>query len=73
MTDIISLPCFHFWEPVYFLLDKEDLHFPSLIKEKQGHFVGITEHIGDQLTFFVYTDNTKQVIAYSALRSALDP
>ena len=57
VTDISPMICFHFWEPVHFLLDN----------------VGIAEHIGHRLTFLIYTKDTNKVIARSAVRSALDP
>ena len=45
VTDISPMLCFHFWESVYFLLDKKEQHFPSMTKERCSHFVGIAEHI----------------------------
>ena len=73
VTDISPLLCFHFWELVYFLLDKKEQHFPSMTKERRGHFVGIAEHIGHCMTFLIYTEDTNKVIARSAVRSALEP
>jgi len=62
---------FHFWEPVYYVLDDDT--FPSDTNEKSGHFVGISETVGDALTFKVLTDDTKKVIYHSAVQSALTP
>ncbi|MEL7079570.1 MAG: reverse transcriptase domain-containing protein, partial [Cyanobacteria bacterium J06582_2] len=42
-------------------------------KEALGRFVGVCENKGDALTYWVLTDDTQQVIARSAVRTALDP
>ena len=34
VTDISPLLCFHFWEPVYCLLDEKEQHFLSMTKER---------------------------------------
>ena len=73
VTDISPMLCFYFWEPVYFLLNKKEQHFPSMTKERCGHSVGIAENIGHRMTFLIYTKVTNKVIAQSAVRSTLDP
>jgi len=70
--DISALLSFHFWEPVYYL-DPTDDKFPSATKEKSGRFVGIAESVGDALTYKILTDDTKQVLYRSTVRSALVP
>ena len=54
VTDIRLMLCFHFWEPVYFLLNEKEQHIPSMTKECCSHFVGIAEHIGHRMTFLIY-------------------
>ena len=70
--DVSVLMQFHFWEPVYYMIhDKQS--FPSQVNEKLGRIVGISENVGDSLTYIVLTDDTKQIIHRSSLRSAQDP
>ena len=66
VTDISLLLCFHFWEPVYFLLDEKEQHFPSMTKERRGHFVGIAEHICNKLLVKVFS--LIKVLTYSIYR-----
>lgn len=51
MTDISPLLVFTFWQPVYVLLDAKEQSFPGKSKEVCGHFVGICEHIGNDMMF----------------------
>ena len=67
--DISSLLQFAFYEPVYYY-DPIGNKFPDT-KEKIGHFVGIAENKGDELTFWVLTGH-RTVIARSVIRSALN-
>jgi hypothetical protein len=69
-NDISPLLCFHFWEPVYYKFDDSD--FPSDLREKRGHFVGISESVGHAMTFKILTDDTLKVIHRSNVRSALN-
>ena len=69
--DLSPLMQYHFWEPVYYLIDDKQ-KFPSETVEKFGRFVGISENVGDAMTFKVLTDDTNQVIHRSSLRSAAD-
>ena len=73
VTNISPMLCFHFWEPVYFLLDKKEQHFPSMTKEQRNYFVGIAEHMGHRMMFLIHTEDTDKVIARSAVHSTLDP
>ena len=61
---------FSFYEKLY-LLDTE-VRFPES-KEKAGSFVGITENVGDALTYWVLTEDTEKVIARSVICRAEDP
>ena len=56
-----------------FFAQQKRTAFPSMTKERCGHFVGIAEHIGHQMTFLIYTEDTNKVIARSVVCSALDP
>ncbi|MGH3053454.1 MAG: hypothetical protein ACRDL7_00575, partial [Gaiellaceae bacterium] len=67
--DISALLQFKFFERVFYYDDVDP--FP-ISKEKSGHFIGIAENVGDALTYWIYTEDTQQVIARSVLRSAAD-
>jgi hypothetical protein len=47
--DISPLLRFYWWEPVYFKVD--DAVFPSIFREEQGHFVGISTNVGHAMTY----------------------
>ena len=67
--DVSPLMKFHFWEPVYYLIDDKQ-SFPSETHEKLGRFVGISENVGDTMTFKVLSDDTEKILHRSSLRSA---
>ena len=69
--DISSLLQFDWYEPVYY--KTEESHFSSMSNEKQGHFVGISEHVGCALTFMILTDDTQKIIHRSIVCTATDP
>jgi hypothetical protein len=69
VPDISALLHFRWWEPVYYLDD--DGSFPSDSKEKLGRWVGVAENVGDALTWWILTEDTKKVIPRSVVRSAL--
>ena len=69
--DISSLLQYDFYEPVYYKAHEAD--FPSESVEKSGRFVGISETVGNALTYKILTDDSQKVIHRSAVRSALDP
>jgi hypothetical protein len=73
MADISPLLYFYFWQPVYFLVDESEQHFPGKSKELRGRWVGISEHISNKMTYKIITDNTGEEVCRSAIRSALDP
>jgi hypothetical protein len=68
--DISAALQFEWYEQVYYLDNDES--FPHT-KEQRGRFVGISEHVGDALTYQILTDDTEQVIHRSVVRSAMDP
>jgi hypothetical protein len=61
--DISVLLHFYFWQKVYY--KHEDYGFPSESKEGIGHIVGISEHVGNALTWKILTADTKKVIYHS--------
>ena len=69
--DITALLQFEFYQPVYYHLD--DSAFPSDSTELEAYFVGISEHVGDSLTYTLLTKDTKQIIHRSTVRPADDP
>jgi hypothetical protein len=64
---------FHWWQPVYYAVHSPTKSYPSRTPEKTGRWVGVANHQGDALTYLILTDDTKQVIPRSAVRSATDP
>ena len=63
--DISAYLQFTFWEPVLYL-DHEQSWTSS--KERSGHWLGIAHNIGDALTFWVFDDQSKHLLARSVLR-----
>ena len=57
-----------FWEPVYF---KEDEHCPRP-REKKGNWLGVSNNVGDLLTYLIYSQETGTIISRSDIRTA-DP
>jgi hypothetical protein len=70
-NDISQLLYFSFYEPVYY--HDDDSPFPSASKECRGRWVGISENVGNFMTFKILTDDTQKIIYRSNLRSARDP
>jgi hypothetical protein len=54
-------------------VDKSEQHLPGKSKELRGRWVGISEHIGNKMTYKIITDDTGEEVCRSAIRSALDP
>ena len=40
--------------------------------ERKGRWLGVSNHVGDLLTYFIYFEDTKKVVSRSSIRSA-DP
>ncbi len=68
--DISMFLAFLFYEPVLFNADNRS---PSEPTELTGRFVGFAMNAGDAMTFLILTDNTKQIITRSAVRSRINP
>lgn len=68
--DISALLPFEFYEEVFYL--DEDARFPSS-NEKSGFWVGVSENVGDAMTWRVLTRDTREIINRSNVRSARDP
>ena len=66
--DISAWLQYEHWEKVYFKVDEQSPHS----KEAPGYWLCVSEHVGDLMTFDIWSDATKQVIQRSAIRSA-DP
>ena len=62
--DISKLINFHFWERVLYL-DNVD-SFPAS-SERPGYMVGIASNVGDDLTYKILDDQTKQVVCSSVV------
>ena len=69
LADISALTFYHFYEPVYY--SNPNASFPSESKELKGWWLGPCEHVGDALTYWILSADTKKVIARSGIRSAL--
>ncbi len=67
--DISAFLHFRFWQKVLFL-DNES-SFPSTT-EKPGYWLGVSENVGDALTFKILTADTLQIIHRSVVRPATD-
>ena len=65
-VDISMILRFHFWQKVYYA--KHENGFPSESKEGVGRIVGISENVGNALTWMVLTDETQKVIYRSQVR-----
>jgi len=68
--DISAILHFSFYDPIYFL--DSDGSFPAT-RERSGRFVSFAENVGDALTYRVYDDSTKRVIARSVVRNVEPP
>jgi hypothetical protein len=68
--DLSGLLQFYFYQPVFYL----DTNKPAFPKSKEllGHWVGLTENVGDALTYWILTTEN-QVIARSTLCPAYHP
>ena len=62
-NDMSPLLCFKFYEPVYYHMD--DMPFPSICKECHGYWVGVSENVGNFMTFKVLTNDTLKIIHHS--------
>ena len=63
--DISAYLQFQFWERVLYL-DHEET-WPSS-KERTGYWVGVAHNIGDAMTYWIFDDQTKRLVARSVVR-----
>jgi hypothetical protein len=70
-NDISPLLYFLFYELVYYLVDEAT--FPSDSKELRGQWVGVSKNVGHFMTYKILTDDTRQIIHRSNIRSVADP
>ena len=68
--DISVLLQFRYYQPVYFARD--DASFPEDPTERIGRFVGVAEHVGHGMTFWILTERG-DLIARAVVRSAIGP
>ena len=64
--DISAFIQFRFWERIYFKVDEK--HPKS--KEAPGYWMGVSDTVGDLITFNIWSDATKKVLQRSAVRTA---
>jgi hypothetical protein len=62
--DISPYLHFHFYKKVYYL--DPDKIYPKT-KEKTGYWLGPALAVGDFLTYYIYTDDTEQIITRSVV------
>jgi hypothetical protein len=53
-------------------MDESEQSFPRKSKQLRGRWVGISEHIGNKMTYKIITDDTGEEICRSAIRTARD-
>jgi len=70
-NNISPLLWYSFYKAVYYT--DETAPFPSGSKEQRGYWVGVSEHVGNTMTFKILTDDTLKVIYRSDICSAADP
>ena len=59
--DISAIFRFHFWKPVYYVLDeKEQGRFPSTSSNKLGWFAGFEENVGNVICCKIFTTDTQE-------------
>ena len=56
--NISALLLYQIWEQVYYKIDEGT---PN-IKESKGHWMGISPHVRDILTFYIYCPDTKREV-----------
>ena len=66
--DISAFLNFQFWEKVWFKVDEK---YPNS-KEIPGYWAGVSDTVGDALTYFVYNPETQRFLDMSVIHTA-DP
>ena len=59
---------YHWWQPVYYL--DHNAAYPSQSREKLGRWCGWADDHGDILTYWILTEDTKQLMPASDIRPA---
>ena len=67
--DISKFLYFRFWQRVYYLRSEEK--FPST-GERSGYWLGVSHHVGDDLTFKIMDAKTCKIVHRSVVRPATD-
>ena len=64
---------FSSWEPVYYQMDSNEpgSNFPSRSNDKNGHWVGFADNVGNQLNWKILTEDAHQIIFRSSVHSTL--
>ena len=62
---------YEFYEPVYYYDEPQAKQGYTVPKEKLGRWCGPTEHCGSDMTTWILTDDTNELIARSITRSAV--
>ena len=57
---------FYFWQRVYYL--HPTTSYPSQLVEGSGRIVGISEHVGNALTYMVLSDSSQKILHRSGIR-----
>ena len=69
--DISAILRFHFWEPVYYILDEDENNsFPSKSTYKLGWFAGFAENVGNIMCCKIFTADSQEMIPRSRVISA---
>ena len=64
-VDISAFLQFTFWQRVLYLDHEEP--WPHS-KERPGYWVGVAHNIGDALTYWIYDDQAKRLLAMSVVK-----
>jgi hypothetical protein len=70
-NNISPMLYFSFYKPVCYLVDETT--FPSESKELRGRWVSVSNNVGHFMTYKILTDDTRQIIHCSNIRSVADP
>ena len=63
--DISAFLQCQFWQPIYFKVDEQS----PCTKEAPGHWLGVSNTVGDAMTFDIYSDKSKRVIQKGAIKT----
>ena len=66
-NDISMLLNFHFWQPVYYLLDPTEQSFGVKSKEKRARWAGVDEKIGTKMCYKFVDNETGKIINRSVI------